>query len=96
MSHLDEYATLFKALSDPLRLRLLDMLPDAGSECSLCVCELARKLGISQPCLSHHLNILKTAGVVGFRKDGCSAFYFVERDHVNRGLDSFRRGAEKR
>ena len=91
MEDVSEYATVFKALSDPLRLRLISMLPGSSDERTFCVCELAEKLGVSQPCLSHHLNILKTAGLVGFEKDGCSVFYFVDQGQVFGRLDSFRR-----
>lgn len=91
----DEFAATFKALSDPLRLRLLGMLPGEDGEDSLGVCELARKVGISQPCLSHHLSILKGAGLVDCQKEGCSAFYFVNRGRVNRELDRFRTWMEQ-
>ncbi len=90
MPDLAEYVTVFKALSDPLRLRLLNMLPSRDEKCTFCVCELAQKLGVSQPCLSHHLAILKATGLVGFEKDGCSVFYFVERDQIVGQLDRFR------
>ncbi|MFO8007769.1 MAG: metalloregulator ArsR/SmtB family transcription factor [Candidatus Brocadiia bacterium] len=94
MPGLDQYATVFKALSDPLRLRLLQMLPAGGGKGELCVCDLARELGISQPCLSHHLNVLKQAGLVDFEKDGCSAFYYVDRERVDGHIESFRRMME--
>lgn len=91
MPELDRYATVFKALSDPLRLRLLGMLPSGGEKRTFCVCDLAEKLGISQPCLSHHLNILKTAGLVGFEKDGCTVFYYVDKAEVLAKLSGFQR-----
>jgi len=91
MSEYDDYSTVFKALADPLRLRLLDTLPGREEKRTFCVCELAGRLGVSQPCLSHHLNILKNAGLVGFKKDGCSAFYFVEKAQLGEALDAFRR-----
>ncbi len=96
MSGIADYATMFKALSDPLRLRLLSMLPSSEERCTFCVCELAQKLGVSQPCLSHHLGILKTAGLVGFEKDGCSVFYFVDQDRVVGRLDRFREMIQQR
>ena len=90
------YANLFKALSDPLRLRLLEMLPTDGQKRSFCVCDLARELGMSQPCLSHHLNILKNAGLVRFAKDGCSVYYYVDREEVLGKLSAFREQIEER
>jgi len=95
MDELDEYTTMFKALADPLRLRLLHMLPARDEDGTFCVCELAKKLGVSQPCLSHHLNILKTAGLVGCQKNGCSAFYFVDKERLGAGLDEFRQGMQQ-
>jgi ArsR family transcriptional regulator len=93
---LDDYATMFKALGDPLRLRLLNMLPSGEDKRAFCVCDLARKLGVSQPCLSHHLNILKTAGLVGFEKDGCSVFYFVDQPELFEKLRNFQASLEDR
>jgi ArsR family transcriptional regulator len=85
----DDYASMFKALGDPLRLRLLNMLPRGEEKGTFCVCDLAKRLGVSQPCLSHHLNILKNAGLVGFEKDGCSVFYFVDQPELFEKLRSF-------
>ncbi len=96
MTECDDYASTFKALADPMRLRLLEMLPPNGEKSPLGVCDLADELGISQPCLSHHLNVLKGAGLVGFEKDGCSSFYYVDRDHVEQRLEDFRRWMSKR
>lgn len=89
VSQFEHDATVFKALSDPLRLRLLNLLPGSGDKRTFCVCDLARQLSVSQPCLSHHLNILKNAGLVGFEKDGCSVFYFVDEDEVLSRLQDF-------
>ncbi|MCD6415527.1 MAG: winged helix-turn-helix transcriptional regulator [Planctomycetes bacterium] len=91
MSDVEQYSTVFKALSAPVRLRLLGILPGDDREGALSVCNLAEKLGISQPCLSHHLNILRCAGLVRFKKDGCSTFYFVDRSYVERQLAGFRK-----
>ena len=88
-SRCGEFAAMFKALSEPLRLRLLSALPVDGDARSLCVCDLARKFGISQPCLSHHLTVLRNAGLVGFEKDGCSCFYFVESASLQDRLSEF-------
>jgi ArsR family transcriptional regulator len=94
MAEFDDYTVMFKAMADPLRLRLLHLLPAREEKRTSCVCELAEKLGVSQPCLSHHLNILKTAGLVGFEKDGCSAFYFVDKARLGERLGEFRQRME--
>jgi len=57
---------LFKALGDESRLRILRALADQ----TFCVCDLAKELGISQPTLSHHVKILRDAGLVKGEKEG--------------------------
>lgn len=70
---MDHYATIFKTLSDPTRLRLLRLLLDAGTE--LCVCELVDSLEEPQYNVSKHVNALKAAGLVESRKDGRWVYY---------------------
>ena len=96
MDKLDKYSDIFKALSDPMRLRLLEMLPSSNDKRSFCVCELANMLGLSQPCLSYHLNILKTFGLIGYEKDCCSVFYFVQDEHIKSLLDQFKEQLSQR
>lgn len=64
-------ATVLKALGHPTRVWLVRRL---GRE-EACVCELLRELGISQPLLSQHLQILRRAGVVWARRDGTRMIY---------------------
>jgi ArsR family transcriptional regulator len=96
MADLADYAAVFKALADPQRLRLLSLLPADRDKHTFCVCELADKLGMSQPCLSHHLNVLKNAGVVRFEKEGCSVFYYLDEGSVLARLDEFKAGLRAR
>ena len=96
MGNLADYATVFKALSDPVRLRLLSLLPSDGQERAPCVCDLAEQLGISQPCLSHHLNVLKNAGLVGFEKDGCSVYYHLAESELLASLEGFGKELRRR
>ena len=63
---LADLVRLFKALGDESRLRILKALAAR----TFCVCDLARTLGISQPTLSHHLKILRDAGLVIGEKEG--------------------------
>jgi ArsR family transcriptional regulator len=63
---LRELIGIFKALADRNRLRIIKMLQKRP----LCVCEIREVLGISQPAVSRHLNILKNAGLVEIEKDG--------------------------
>lgn len=71
--------TIFKALSDPTRLRILSLLTQA--EC--CVCELERALQLSQPNISRHLNLLKTAGILQSRKQAQWAHYRISSQFMN-------------
>jgi ArsR family transcriptional regulator len=66
------------ALADPSRIRLLDLL--ARRDGQVCVCELVPAMGLSQPTVSHHLRILRAAGLVDYEKRGVWAHYFVRRD----------------
>jgi ArsR family transcriptional regulator len=68
-------AELAKALSDPVRLQVVDVLRKAAGE--VCVCELLPLFDISQPTLSHHLKKLRDAGIVGVERRGLWAYYYV-------------------
>jgi len=63
----DELATAFSALADPVRLRLLSLVAEAGEVCS---CDLQEPLGKSQPTVSHHTKILSEAGLITGEKRG--------------------------
>lgn len=65
-------ATLFQALSDTTRLRVLALL---YAEDELCVCELTHALGLSQPMISRHLAHLREAGLVSDRRSGVWVHY---------------------
>lgn len=90
MLEMDAMADVFKALSDPLRLKLLEMLSrrDASQGGEICVCDLAEKLGVSQPNVSHHLKILKTAGLVRCERNAGFAYYQVNRLKIGEALSS--------
>lgn len=70
--------TIFSALSDPTRFRLLDAL--ARDE--LCVCDLAEIVGVSQSGVSHQLRVLRDRGLVTYRREGPRAVYRLADDHV--------------
>src|SRR6478609_768971 len=64
-----ELAKVFKALGDPIRLRLLSMIASrAGGE--VCVCDLTPAFDLSQPTISHHLKLLKQAGLIDSERRG--------------------------
>ncbi|MFJ3171937.1 ArsR/SmtB family transcription factor [Streptomyces roseus] len=71
-----DLAKVFKALGDPVRLRLLSMIASrAGGE--VCVCELTPAFELSQPTISHHLKLLRQAGLVDSERRGTWVYYRV-------------------
>ncbi|MFF2650159.1 ArsR/SmtB family transcription factor [Streptomyces sp. NPDC058045] len=67
-------AKVFKALGDPVRLRLLSMIASrAGGE--VCVCDLTPVFALSQPTISHHLKLLKQAGLIDSERRGTWVYY---------------------
>ena len=71
-----KYAQFFKALSDPNRLMIVDML-SCGE---LCACVILEKFNITQPTLSHHMKILCDYGLVNGRKDGKWTYYSLNNE----------------
>ncbi len=65
---------LFEAFSDPARLKIVELLQEKDMTPS----EMAKELGLSKPTISHHLNVLKKAGVVDFYKKGKHLLYTLE------------------
>ena len=76
-----ELATGFGALADPVRLHLLSLIA-AGGSLGACVCDLIEPSGRSQPTVSHHLKILREAGLVTTEKRGKWAWYFVVPERI--------------
>jgi ArsR family transcriptional regulator len=71
----EDLATMFKALADPARLRLLSMVASSSGE--VCACDLVGPSGKSQPTVSHHLSLLVEAGLLAREKRGRWAWYSV-------------------
>ncbi len=75
----DELAAAFAALADPVRLRLLSLVADAGEICS---CDLQEPLGKSQPTISHHTKALAEAGLIVGEKRGRWVWWTVVPDRL--------------
>jgi ArsR family transcriptional regulator len=73
-------AELFKALADPTRVRIVNVL--ATSDGPVCGCELIEPLGLSQPTVSHHLTKLLDAGLLEREQRGRWAYFSLSRDAV--------------
>jgi ArsR family transcriptional regulator len=71
-------AVVAKALGDPIRLQLVDVLRKHAGK--VCVCELVPLFELSQPTVSHHLKVLREARIVGSEREGLWAYYYVLPD----------------
>lgn len=76
----ERIATVARALADPVRVQLVDVLRTHAGE--VCVCELEPLFSISQPTLSHHLRKLREAEIVGVERRGLWAYYYVLPDAI--------------
>jgi len=85
-------AELFKAMSDPTRVRIISAL----SASELCVCELAATLDMSQSAISHQLRVLRQLQLVRRRRVGRSIYYSLDDEHVStlfrEGMDHVQHG----
>lgn len=75
-------AELFRALSDPHRVRIVNLLANAPAP--VCVCDLQGSLGLSQPTVSFHVKKLVSAGLLRRDRRGTWAFYSLDREALSR------------
>jgi ArsR family transcriptional regulator len=97
MSEQDAEATaaLFKALADPHRVRVVNLLAVSGE--SVCVCDLTETLGLSQPTVSFHMKKLVDAGLLDREQRGVWAYYSLRDDAARRLGEVMKfRGGERR
>ncbi len=80
-------ASVFKALSDPHRVRIVNLL--ATSDEAVCVCDITEIIELSQPTTSFHLKKLTAAGLLQRRQQGTWAYYSIDRDVLARLRDVF-------
>ena len=78
--HAERMAAIAKALADPVRLQLVDVLRKHAGK--VCVCELVPLFDLSQPTVSHHLKVLREAGLVASERRGLWAYYYVIPDSL--------------
>jgi len=86
-TRLIKMAELFKAMSDPTRLKIINAL--ILSE--MCVCDIACLLNMTQPAISHHLKMLRQCQLIKYRRDGKIVYYSLDDEHI---APLFRQGYE--
>jgi ArsR family transcriptional regulator len=78
----DTLATMFKALGDPVRLRLLSLIASHDGE--VCVCDLTPGFALTGPTISHHLRVLREAGLVDCERRGTWVYYWPRPGALDR------------
>ena len=78
-------ARLFKALSDPHRVRIVNLLANAGE--AVCVCDITDAIGLSQPTVSFHLKKLVSSGLLDREKRATWAYYSLDRKALDQLAD---------
>jgi ArsR family transcriptional regulator len=76
----ERMGVIARALGDPIGMQLVDVLQMHAGK--VCVCELVPLFDLSQPTVSHHLKVLREAGIVGSERRGLWAYYYVNPDAV--------------
>jgi ArsR family transcriptional regulator len=79
----EELAPLFKAIAHPVRLRLLSLIA-CHEDGEACVCDLAETFQLTSPTISHHLKVLKTAGLIDSQRRGTWVYYWMRPDVLAR------------
>ena len=85
MMDFEDYAEIFKALSHPLRLKIACGL---SRKDNCCVSKMVDKLGVAQPTVSQHLNIMKNAGVIEGYRNGNQICYKLVSEHARSIISS--------
>ena len=68
-------------LAHPIRMQILDILGRSAGQ--VCVCDLEAALPVKQPTVSHHLKLLRAAGLIDCERHGLWAYYFIQRDALS-------------
>jgi ArsR family transcriptional regulator len=89
MDEIEELTEIFKALSDPTRLRLVKLLSEHGG--ALCVNALARNLEVTQSAVSQHLRVLRQIRLVQSDRRGSHVHYSINQDRLEQYKASLRK-----
>ena len=82
---IEDFAPFFKAFCNSTRAQIIEFL--LGGE--RCVCEMTGPLDVSQPLVSHHLALLRDAGLVRLRSEGARTYYSIDWERFDRDLEGF-------
>ncbi|SFE21927.1 ArsR/SmtB family transcription factor [Peptostreptococcus sp. D1] len=77
---LDDLSELFKVFGDITRIKIIYAIKDY----EMCVCDIAKFLGMTQSAISHQLRVLKRARLVKYRREGKTVYYSLDDEHVNK------------
>ncbi len=95
----DQLDAVFKALASSHRREILRLLgsadPGAAKTCcapgEVCACRIAEHLGLAAPTISHHMAVLRDAGLVSARRDGTWTYYTLRRDALEAAAEALKR-----
>jgi ArsR family transcriptional regulator len=87
ITDIKKLAELLKAMADETRITILTMLQEG----EMCVCEIMDELPISQPAVSHHLKILRQAGLIGDRREGKWIYYSLNIEELKNACQLLQR-----
>jgi ArsR family transcriptional regulator len=85
----EQLAVGFAALSDPIRLKVFNIIASAPTE-EVCACNLVKPVGRSQPTVSHHLKVLREAGLITSTKRGTWVWYRINAERLSELRDVLR------
>lgn len=71
----DQYASIFKALGHPVRIQIMDLIAQGGGQ--ICGCDIERHFDLTQPTISHHLKVLRDAGLIVSEQRGVNIYHKV-------------------
>jgi ArsR family transcriptional regulator len=74
-SEADQYASIFKALGHPVRIQIMDLIAQGGGQ--ICGCDIERHFDLTQPTISHHLKVLRDAGLIVSEQRGVNIYHKV-------------------
>ena len=74
----DRFALLFKAIGHPVRVQILDLIAQGGGQ--ICGCDIECHFDLTQPTISHHLKVLRDAGLISSEARGVSVFHRIRND----------------